>query len=293
VARVAVLSRPLQRLWVTSRCELAGSRHGGSGAVARTRARLSWSYRLLQRLRARRVALRWLGALPPRRSPYWGSASGCSSTCLTRETGSREFLSWSSTLLQSSSVPHPPVLPLRRGPRKREPNRSGIRVRLSWGSCPFERNYVGCPFSSRPGSASWRCGDRSEPGERRQPLAGAVLRVLAPLDGSGTLATRARPLARSRVVCRDDPTLRGLVPCRSRPWSALRAFPSRGAVPALAGRCFLAGSRSTTAGAALSRACRDRFRRARQLVAERTRLREHARRMSRDDGSPRSLGRPV
>lgn len=45
----------------------------------------------------------------------------------------------------------------------------------------------------------------------------------------------ARTLARSAAL-RDAPTLRGLVPCRSRPWETpSRAFPSRGAVPALAG----------------------------------------------------------
>jgi len=43
------------------------------------------------------------------------------------------------------------------------------------------------------------------------------------------------PLA-GPTVRRDAPTLRGLVPCRSRPLeSPFRAFPSRGAVPALAG----------------------------------------------------------
>jgi len=67
--------------------------------------------------------------------------------------------------------------------------------------------------------------------------------VLAALAG---LRAPTPPLAeRSEyAVDRDAPTLRGLVPCRSRPLeSSFRAFPSRGAVPALAGPFSLVGSR--------------------------------------------------
>jgi len=55
-------------------------------------------------------------------------------------------------------------------------------------------------------------------GEGRQALTGAVLRVLAPLDGSGCDHGSCEPLAEP-VVFRGAPALRGLVPCRSRPWS--------------------------------------------------------------------------
>jgi len=143
--------------------------------------------------------------------------------------GSREFLSWSSAPLQSSSVPHPPVLLHRYDPRKREPDRSGNPGPPLLGFLPLRTQLRRVPLLVPPrlrerSGCPGRLGDRSEPGEGRQPLAGAVLRVLAPLDGSGTFAARARPLAGSRVVCRDNPTLRGLVPCRSRPWSALQSF---------------------------------------------------------------------
>lgn len=79
-------------------------------------------------------------------------------------------------------------------------------------------------------------------GEGRQTPTGAVLRVLAPLDGSGCVRGTHGPL-RGPPVRRDAPTLRGLLSCRSRSLEPpYRAFPSRGAVPALAGRFFLAGS---------------------------------------------------
>jgi len=211
--------------------------------------------------------------------------------------GSRELLSWSSAPLQSSTVSHPPVLPRRRGPRKREPNRSGTRVRLSWGSCPFERIYVGCPSTSHPGPVSGRSrrGDRSEPGEGRQPLAGAVHRVLAPLDGSGLLAARPHPAdvppqgASFAVATR---RFAALFHAARVPGAPLRAFPSRGAVPALTGLCFLASSRSTTASAALDQLLAIAFTDAPALCRA-FRTRRNARRRSRDDGSLRSLGQPV
>jgi len=55
-------------------------------------------------------------------------------------------------------------------------------------------------------------------GEDRQTLAGAVLRVPAPLDGSGWLAARPRSFEPRRSPW--PPTLRGLLSCRSRPWSS-------------------------------------------------------------------------
>jgi len=110
--------------------------------------------------------------------------------------------------------------------------------------------YAGCPVSHPP-----RLCSRSRECEGYQALTGAVLRVLAPLDGSGCArgSTRERPLRNELAVCRDAPTLRGLVPCRSRPLeSPYRAFPSRGAVPALAGPFSLVGSRRPPNGAARS-----------------------------------------
>jgi len=69
-----------------------------------------------------------------------------------------------------------------------------------------------------------------------------------------------------------------------------RAFPSRGAVPALAGRFFLAGSRSTAAGAESPRSSLSLSPlRASSLPFDRPKA--DPGRMSRDDGSPRSLVR--
>jgi len=90
----------------------------------------------------------------------------------------------------------------------------------------------------------------SREGEDYQVLTGAVLRVLAPLDGSGCARGTHETLA-GPAVRRDAPTLRGLVPYRSRPLeSPFRAFPSRGAVPALAGHFSLVGSHRLPNGAA-------------------------------------------
>jgi len=83
-----------------------------------------------------------------------------------------------------------------------------------------------------------------------QILAGSALRVLAPLDGFGraprvaTFQDGLRRLAPSRPV--KPPTLRGLVSCRSRPWSyappelSLPGEPC----PLSQASCFLAGSLS-------------------------------------------------
>jgi len=118
---------------------------------------------------------------------------------------------------------------LRPGPSEEESRRSRtLRVCLSWGSCSRGHNYVGCPAPTRASLRSpvWD--------EDRQTLVGAVLRVLAPLDGSGFSHGLRRAPDASR-------------PCFM-PLASLelpsRAFPSRGAAPALAGRCFLAGSLS-------------------------------------------------
>jgi hypothetical protein len=87
--------------------------------------------------------------------------------------------------------------------------------------------------------------DRSRVGEVRQDLTGAVLRVLAPLDGSGH-ARGTHELLRIRRY-RGAPTLRGFISRRSRPWSR----PSELSLleepyPLSRASCFHAGSRSTS-----------------------------------------------
>jgi len=76
--------------------------------------------------------------------------------------------------------------------------------------------------------------DRSKVGEGRQALTGAVLRVLAPLDGSGCRTRHARTLADPPSPWRPDASRPCFVPLAPLE-SPFRAFPSRGAVPALAG----------------------------------------------------------
>lgn len=99
---------------------------------------------------------------------------------------------------------------------------------------------------------------------------------------------RARTLARS-TASRDAPTLRGLVPCRSRPWETpSRAFPSRGAVPDLSGLVLPCRFVSTTADATHSGASRP-LSPWRRPVAHPSDLRPGERLRSRDRGSLRPL----
>jgi len=101
----------------------------------------------------------------------------------------------------------------RSGPFKKEPDRSRTRGSTSRGVlAPSDTSTPGAPSPSRSPSRS------TVRDEDRQTLVGAVLRVLAPLDGSGWLAARSRPFGPRRSPW--PPTLRGLVPCRSRPWSS-------------------------------------------------------------------------
>jgi hypothetical protein len=101
----------------------------------------------------------------------------------------------------------------RTGPFKKEPDLS-----RTYGSAsrevlaPADTTTPGAPSPSR---TSLRSSVRDED---RQTLVGAVLRVLAPLDGSGWLAARSRSFGPRRSPW--PPTLRGLLSCRSRPWSA-------------------------------------------------------------------------
>jgi len=161
---------------------------------------------------------------------------------------------------------------LRPDPRDQGPGRSSLGVRFPFRAEPL----LGRP---RSGLASNRLRDPprpSKPGKSpllRFSLPRALLRRVprslhldlavgaewvrvarpSPVPSSGflplstvpaALAARTNPLRGPPSPC--APTLRGLVSCRSRPLeSPYRAFPSRGAVPALAGLCFRAGSRST------------------------------------------------
>jgi len=95
----------------------------------------------------------------------------------------------------------------------------GIRVRLSWGSCS-RRNAFTSGAPARPAS---REANREDGGCHTS--VGAVLRVLAPLDGSSCARGSTRALA-ELAVHRGAPTLRGLVTCRSRLFgAALQSFP--------------------------------------------------------------------
>jgi hypothetical protein len=180
------------------------------------------------------VALR----APP--SPF-GTTSGFSSCDLTPATKAS-----GDPLLEFASSSEPDRVSAALAPVSRRAACATRRGRPSpgfaslWGSCSLEHVYAGCPFSPPP-----QPHGHGRVGEGRQAFTGAVLRVLAPLDGSGcACGTHELRLKNSPSPC--APTLRGLVSCRSRPLeSPYRAFPSRGAVPALAGLCFLASSRST------------------------------------------------
>jgi len=129
-------------------------------------------------------------------------------------------------------------------------------------------------------------------GEGRQTPAGAVLRVLAPLDGSGSLCSRRvqDPCEPRRVPW--PPMLRGLVSCRSRPWNVPSelSLPEE-PYPLSRATCFRASSFPITADAEPP-GVHDRFRRMRQLFARATLPEEDRGRMSRDYGFPRSLDRP-
>jgi len=159
----------------------------------------------------------------------------------------------------------------------------GTRVRLSWGSCSRKNATT----SGAPAHPNSREAVREDEG--RQTSVGAVLRVLAPLDGSGRARGASRALAEPAVY-RGTPTLRGLVTCRSRPLgAALQSFPfprssSRSRGPVLpcgfATDCRQRGERSVSRSLSPSR----------QLFASGPPGGE-PRRMSRDDGFPRSLGR--
>jgi hypothetical protein len=181
-----------------------------------------------------RVALSWLRALPPRRSRR---PRGLPRATHPPEPKPRKTLSWSSLPLQSRTASRLPALRFVAPTCVDAASLSSPGIASPGVLSPLEHIDVGCPLSHPPPAYA-----RSREGEGYQALTGAVLRVLAPLDGSGCTRGTHDPLA-GIAVRRGAPTLRGLVPCRSRPLeSPYRAFPSRGAVPALAGQFSLVSS---------------------------------------------------
>jgi len=175
------------------------------------------------------------------------------------------------------------LLRFRRDCLRRPGGLSSPGNRLSWGSCSLERNDAGCPFFAPPRSC-----DHSGEGGGRQTPTGAVLRVLAPLDGSGHARGTHETLA-DPAVHRGAPTLRGLVPCRSRPWSRpTELSPLEEPYPLSRASCFRAGSRSTAPRRGTFQGFRGSFRRRADLSPRHAR--RHAGLEGRDDGSPESLG---
>jgi hypothetical protein len=137
----------------------------------------------------------------------------------------------------SQSRPHAVSAPI----RSRVPERSCLRDPPLLSFLLPEHNDSGRPVSPDAAREQPRCGRRS-PGLRRCRPQGWF-----PLDGSGC-ARNGGPGEESAVF----PALRSfaaLFHAARVPGVPFRAFPSRGAVPALASLCFLVGSRSTIAGA--------------------------------------------
>jgi len=198
---------------------------------------LSWRLRTPSEFRGvTRVAPSWLPALPPRPLP-----PGLAVFLVRPDPGPKP----GAPLLGFSS-PAEPIL----GPTARAPScldRSREQTTAARRSPGFASRGFLLPRALRrrvPLVAPPRSLDRSRVGEGCQALTGAVLRVLAPLDGSGH-ARGTHELLRIRRY-RGAPTLRGLVSCRSRPWSR----PSELSLleepyPLSRASCFLAGSRST------------------------------------------------
>jgi len=229
-----------------------------------------------------RVAPYWLPALPPRRSrrprglprralPWNVSPAICPRgvRCLFRVLG---FAS-----------ARPPLL--RPGPFKKEPGRSWSSGSASRGVlAPPDTVYVGCPFSATRSLSVARVGRELPHSRRCRP--------------QGSCPSRRFRLARGSLEVFWTPPF-AVAPDASRPFfmplASLelpsRAFPSRGAAPALAGRFFLAGSRSTVAGAVPAGASRSLSPLFAPAICPRTRPKADPGLMSRDDGSLRSLVR--
>jgi len=157
----------------------------------------------------RRVALYWLPALPPHRfygrgvflvvTLPWNQGSTVFPRgvgCLSRVLG-----------LRLRPLAPSPTWPLQEGTRPFQSRGSASRGVLA----PTNAFTPGAPFTPRASSRSHvRDGGFHAP-------AGAVLRVLAPLDGSGSSRLAREPCGPRRSPW--PPTLRGLFSYRSRSWS--------------------------------------------------------------------------
>jgi hypothetical protein len=141
----------------------------------------------------------------------------------SRNLRPRKTLSWSSLPLQSRTASRLPALRDRRDHLRGRGVQSSPGIASPGVLSPLEHIDAGCPVSHPPRSC-----DRSREGEGYQALTGAVLRVLAPLDGSGcTRGTHDH--APSRKPARRSPWC----PDASRPCSmplapigvALQSFP--------------------------------------------------------------------
>jgi hypothetical protein len=164
------------------------------------------------------VAPYWLRTLPPRRSER---PRGFPRRACPAEPRPRELLSWSWAPLQSSHAPYPPaphVSGLSLSPiRPTDANRTAPETAgppLLEVPAPFEHYYVGCPFFSPTRPLS-----RTERTKECHSSAGAVPRVLAPLDGSSRARGTARALAELAVTpWRPDASRPYSMPLTS-PWS--------------------------------------------------------------------------
>jgi len=240
--------------------------------------RLSWSYRLLQSFPCPSSSASLASGAPP--TPFSRSRGFPRRAWLTELTP-REFLSWSSAPLQSSTASYPPVSLLRSSSLARSGSFPGLGSASPGVLAPLETQLHRVPLLAR--TALWPSGKTkvakpsSEPSSGFLPLS-TVLAALAALHE----LLRARRYA---VAPRCFAAL--LHAARVSLELPFRAFPSRGAVPALAGLCFRAGSHPTTASAAWSSLSRS-LSPPRQLFA-RSPPGGEPRRMSRDDGFLRPL----
>jgi len=202
------------------------------------------------------------------------------------ERESRDLPSWGSVPLQSARASPPPARPF----SDQAPSRRSQAVPGAAGPplvgflLPSDTVYVGCPFSATRFLSVARGGRKLPHFRRCRP--------------QGSCPSRRFRLARGSLEVFWTPPF-AVAPDASRPsfmpLASLelpsRAFPSRGAAPALAGRFFLAGSRSTAAGAVPAGASRSLSPILAPALGLRTRPKADPGLMSRDDGSLRLLVR--
>jgi len=186
-----------------------------------------------------RVSPSWLRAFPPRRSERPRG--------LPRLTGSRDFRSGSPLVEFESS---PEFLRL-----------LAARPSLSVRSARADRTFARAGSASRgfPAPSTPRLRAPRSPETRFQVYPRKARSAnSSPVPSSGLVPSRRIWLLREPFEPREEPANLSRRPEASRPCfmplacleSPFRAFPSWRAVPALAGPCFPAGSRSTTASAA-------------------------------------------